>query len=327
MAKPMTTCQLLTDALRTALVPSDQATFTCCDLLDIMNKEMGVHVMPVVMKAHEEHYVIEEDVPICTCVVTYKIPYRAVGNKLRDVQYVNSAGVRFEMTRLSPEDRPSCQNKYYNNNILSFDLQGDEVVLFCKPTVSGDLRMLYYIRPNELVKVSRGARISAVSICSCCCTTTFTVCCVPSHFPCTTVFDFIQGKSPNKILTFDSCVTSICQTAKTITFANAQLTRVDTMSGGTKAVTFNVGDYIMKSEETIYPQGPAEVHPLVSQRTAVKLLEALGDTEGMKNAQQELDRMEHNLMTLIDNRVEGAPQKIRNNNSILKQVVTNKRGY
>ena len=54
------------------------------------------------------------------------------------------------------------------------------------------------------------------------------------------------------------------------------------------------------------------------------MLEALGDTEGMRNAQQELERMEYNAMTLIDNRVEGAPQKITNRHSILKSSLSNK---
>ena len=54
------------------------------------------------------------------------------------------------------------------------------------------------------------------------------------------------------------------------------------------------------------------------------MLEALGDVEGMKMAQNELERMEYNSQTLIDNRVEGAPQKVVNRHSSLKTTLQNK---
>jgi hypothetical protein len=395
-----------------------------------MDEEMSIHVVPTVLRAHEEYYVVDADVALCACVINYKIPYRAVGNKLRDVQYVNNAGVHFEMTRVSIEDRPDCQTKYYNNNMMSFYMQNDEVVLMDKPPVCGSLRMSYYLRPNEMVKDNRAGKITAISneqacvtitsfanlvsgtadavvvqgitftaqaaavctgcatfqaattnaatatslaaqinahACICCLVTATVACCTivniladaatttlaasytnndcnvgatvtavkteftmssfPCHFSCTCVYDIIQGKSPNKILTFDSCVTSVCKTAKTIQFAISELTKVDILSSGTLQVGFNVGDYVMKAEETIVPQLPTELHPILAQRTTVKMLEALGDTEGMQNAQKELERMEFNAMTLIDNRAEGAPQKVRNKHSLLRQKVVSRRGY
>lgn len=327
MAKSLTACDLITTSLRRGLIPTDQATFTCCDLFDIMNEEMSIHIVPLVLRAHEEYYVVEEAACVCACVINYKIPYRAIGNKLRDVHFMNSSGNRIPMTRLSVEDRAFCQNSLSidYSTYIPFDIQNDEVVLFCNPIATGALRHVIFLRPNQLVKNNRGARISA--ICVGACNTVFTLCTVPCHFSCTTVYDIIQGKSPNKILTYDSCYTSLCVSAKTITFANSQLKRPDPKALSTISITFNVGDYIMKAEETVYPQAPAELHPILAQRTTVKLLEALGDTEGMQNAQKELERMEYNAMTLIDNRVEGSPQKIRTNNSILRQTVGNKRGW
>lgn len=322
MAKILTACALVTTSLRRAMIPADQSTFTTCDILDIMNEELGIHVLPMVLRAHEEYYVIDEDQAISACTIRYKIPYRAVGNKLRDVQFVDSAGTQYEMTRVSLEDRPEYQGNYTNNQFLTFYLENDDVVLMQNSLTTGNIRSSYYLRPNELVKDSRGAKITA--ICVGCCTTTFTVCPFPSHFTASLEYDFIQGKSPNKIIGFDRCVCSICSTAQTLTFCNCDLTTIDLFSITPKALSFNVGDYIMQKEETIVPQLPTELQPILAQRTAVKMLEALGDTEGMRNAQQELERMEHNAMTLIDNRVEGAPQKITNRHSILKSSLSNK---
>lgn len=324
MAKPMTSTQLINTALRRGLIPSDQATFTCADLREIANEEISIHVIPMVMRIHEEYYVVDEDIAICSCVVRYKIPYRAMGNKLRDIQYVHTDGTHYEMTRVSIEDRPSYLDDGHRDKYLKYYIENDNIVLMNKQGSGGSLRFSYFLRPNELVCTSRAGIIISSSACSCAGTTTFTLCSFPTHFSTTCVFDIIQAKSPNKIIVFDKTKASTCATNRTVTFCTSDLTQVDICSTSTVAATISVGDYIMKAEETIVPQLPTELHPVLAQRIAVKLLEAMGDTEGMQNAQKELERMEFNSQTLIDNRVEGSPQKIVNKHSALRGSLYNK---
>lgn len=433
-SKILTTCNLITTSLRRAMIPADQSTFTCDDIIDIMNEELGIHILPMVMRAHEEYYVIDEDQPLSRCTIRYKIPHRAVGNKLRDVQFIDNAGTQYEMTRVSLEDRPEYQGNYTNNQFLTFYLQGDDIVLMQNQISNGSIRSSYYLRPNNLVKDNRAGKITAITNQFGCATITSfanlisgssdsisvagisftaTPCCVvsgtasfkaatsncltatslssqinansttsslvtaavagavvtitakvvgtdltlsykdndcnigatvtcikkqftvssfPSHFCCSTsccvckafCFDFIAGLSPNKIKAFERPVESICSTNKTLTFKTSDLLTLDLFSITPKNLTFCVGDFIMEENETIVPQLPAELEPILAQRTAVKMLEALGDFDGMKMAQDELERMEHNSMTLIDTRVEGAPQKITNRHSILKSSLSNK---
>jgi len=321
MSKSLTTSALVNTIMRRALIPTDQSTFTSDDIQDIMNEELGIHVLPMLIRAHEEYSVIDEDVPLTSDTSRYKIPYRAVGNKLREVQYVDSSGSPFEMTRVSLEDRPETQRGYTNNRYMQFYLQDDNVVLLNDQLSSGSLRMSYYVRPNTLVKDNRAGIITNVAKGAT--QTVFTLAAFPDHFSSTTVFDFIQGKSPNKIKAFDITVDSLDSVALTLTFNNSDLTAVDLAGSTPKELTFLIGDHIMKESETIVPQLPTELHPILAQRTAVKLLEALGDTEGMRNAQQELERMEYNANTLIENRAEGSPQKIRNRHSTLNQTGAN----
>lgn len=319
--KPLTSSRLISTALRRGLIPSDQATFTCCDLYDIFNEEIGIHVIPMVMRLHEEYFVVDEDISLCSCKFRYKIPYRSIGNKLRDVQYVLTDGTHYEMTRVSIEDRPTCLEDNYRDKYLKFYVEGDSVVLLDKQNSGGSLRFSYYMRPNELVAESRAGTITCISTCSCAGTTTYKLSSFPTHFTCTCTFDIVQSKSPNKIIVFDKSKTTSCVTAKTITFATDCLKIVDICSTGTVAADISVGDYILKAEETIVPQLPTELHPVLAQRVAVKLLEALGDTEGMNNAQKELERMEFNANTIIDNRVEGANQKVVNRHGLLKEGI------
>jgi hypothetical protein len=430
MGRVKTSSEIITEALRRGLIPADQATFTCCDILDIANEELGIHMVPLVLRAHEEYYIRDCDIVSCVCELQYRIPYRAIGNKLRDVQFVNSAGTYFEMTRISIEDRPDCAYSSYsrlNTGFLAFYVENDEIVLKERPVSTGSFRMSYFIRPNNLVKDDRGAKISAISnqfacatitcfanlvsgtddaivvagvtftatACAAvsgaatfqaattnaatatslssqinanacasalvtasvvCCTivkvvadastlcltltytdndcnvgatvsvakTEFTLCTFPTHFSTTCVYDIIQGRSPNKIKSFDICVSSTCTVNKKIAFPVSGLQKVDLESNGTRKVNFAVGDYVMKAEETIVAQVPQELVSVLAQRITVKMLEALGDTEGYGNAQKELERMEYNAMTLIDNRVEGAARKIVNKHSTLRQSTKRK---
>jgi hypothetical protein len=321
MAKVLSTCDLIETALRRAMIPSDQATFTDCDIIDMMNEELGIHMMPLVMRAHEEYYVVDEDVQMENKRSVYKIPYRSIGNKLRDIQFVDAGGSMYEMTRTSIEHRPDYQGNYSANQPRGYYVQSDNVVLLQNTASTGALRMSYYLRPNNLVKSDCEGKIAQIDTCACTGTTTFTLEEFPSKFNTGIEYDFIQYRSPNKVLGFDFSPVSICTTAKTITFNTDDLVVIDPFDNGTLAITFTVGDYVMKAEETPVPQLPTELHPILAQRTAVKMLEALGDMEGMKAAQNELERMEYNAMTLIDNRVEGSPQKVNNRHGFLKQTV------
>jgi hypothetical protein len=428
MAKVLSSDQLVETSLRRAMIPSDQTTFTSADIRSIMNEEMSTYIVPLVLKAHEEYYVIDEDIAIENNKVRYEIPYRAVGNKLRDAQYIDNAGSQYEMTRVTVEDRPDYQGNYSNNQYLTFYFQGNNVVLMQNQLASGSIRMSYYLRPNDLVEVSRGAVISAISTELANATITsyanlvsgtadtitvagitfiaqvgaatlgdatfqaatsnadtatslatqinahattsavvsatasdavvtvtaltssydfesfsytdndgnigmtvtdilkvFTIDNIPAHFATTSIYDIVQKKSPNQIKVFDIDIVSLDSTLQQITFKKDDLVQTDMFSITPKKVEFEVGDVILQAEETIYAQIPTELQAILAQRTAVKLLEAMGDTEGKRNAVEELQRMEQNSSTLIYNRAEGAPKKITNRHSLLKSGLSNNR--
>jgi hypothetical protein len=64
----------------------------------------------------------------------------------------------------------------------------------------------------------------------------------------------------------------------------------------------------------------------LAQRVAVACLEALGDEQGLMAAQRRLEMMEKSSNDLIDNRVEGAPEKITNRHGTLREAVGGRRG-
>ncbi len=127
----------------------------------------------------------------------------------------------------------------------------------------------------------------------------------PNKFLNNSLFDFVQNISPNKIITYDIPVNSIDQTLNVIRFKKEDVSHIPQNS------------YLTIAEETIVPNIPTELHPILAQRVAVACLEAMGDEQNKQSAERKLASMEKDAGTFLDNRVEGAIQKIKSRHSPL----------
>lgn len=97
-----------------------------------------------------------------------------------------------------------------------------------------------------------------------------------------------------------------------------------TLAGGTLNSNLVAGDYMIPAEEAIVPQIPSDLHNGLAERTAARILAAIGDTSGLAVSNAKIKDIEQSEAKLIDNRVEGSPTKIVNKYSILN---SNKIGY
>ncbi len=106
------------------------------------------------------------------------------------------------------------------------------------------------------------------------------------------------------------------------------LTNTVVLSPGTNTIpkTLIKNDVIALAEQTIIPQVPSELHPMLAQGCAMRCLETLGDTQGLQNAAAKFAEMEQKTAMLINNRVEAAPQKVNNRHSLLRKRITKNRG-
>lgn len=141
---------------------------------------------------------------------------------------------------------------------------------------------------------------------------------IPSVFTSSETYDIIQTKSPHKTLRYDLAPVYVSGTV--IRFKKEDMRRsIDDLNNTPVYVLPKVGDMITISGETIIPQIPDELHSMLAQRVACRCLEALGDREGLAAANAKLAEMEERTATLINDRVEGSPQKVVNHNSPLRQ--------
>jgi hypothetical protein len=149
---------------RRAFIPESQDTFSEDDFLEIATEEVNIGLIPLVMKMHEEHIIYFEDVELQLDVLKYPIPSRAHGNKLRDVFLIDNNGNLFDMARYSLGEIADFKNttSYVSNR--GFYLENNNVCLVnFEVGQNHKLRMYFYMRPNKLVGVARGATASTLT--------------------------------------------------------------------------------------------------------------------------------------------------------------------
>lgn len=310
MARTYRSSDIIESAKRKAMLPETQVTFTEDDFLAFANEEMDLGIVPFVMSFREDYYQNSIFVTLESGKSRYHIPYRAIGNKIRDLQYVDGSGKVYPMRRIFVEDLhkfdggfndqdTSSSNKYY--------IENDEIVLASRPTANGaQLKIIFYLRPNTLVMEENVATVVAVNRT----TGEIVVDQIPSNIEVGSLIDCIEEQSPSKVLKYDIPVLSVVDgDVKIITIDPALID-----------IHLTPGDQISLAQTTARPQLPAELQSLLAQRVAARCLEALGDQAGLQAANAKIAEIEQKVIPILDNRVDGSPMKVNANVGLLRSI-------
>lgn len=313
MSRILTGNKLVESVRNRAMIPDDTSVYTDQNILDIANEEIDVQLLDKLLTLHEEHLTTHIDIARNSDGV-YDIPYRAVGNKLRDIVMMSSSGTQYEMTQISIGELPdySYDNSTYSNNMDKFYVESNQIK-FLQPARSYEkVRIYFYIRPNVLTKTQSCGTIEEIIDNGT--TVKFKFNDLPNDYSDLLLYDFVGSKTPNKIKGWDiSPITeSVSYTLGEMSFSKSD---IEPFLGSIKE-----GDYICKAEESPVPNIPTEMHPLLAQLTAVHILEALGDSEGLANAERRLAKITKSVTGLVDDRVELAPKKIRPRHGTLNEA-------
>lgn len=297
MARNLIASKLIKSVRDRAMIPDDTSVYDDTSVLNILNEEIDVGLLDTLLTLHEEHLVTYTDqIPENKRLI---IPSRSVASKLRDLHKLDGGTTR-EMSRVSLEEISDFESGYSNSSNDLFYIEGDEVVLLGDSAHT--MRMYFNLRPNVISLESECAQITSIDRT----TGTIQFSSIPSTFSSLDKLDFIQEKSPNKILAFDIDVDSVTISTKTMVVSPSSI-----------PARLTVGDWVCPVETSPYPNVPTEMHPLLAQRAAIFILEALGDNENLTSARGKLNQMEKSIQKLLDDRVEGAPRKIKSRHGFL----------
>lgn len=408
MASYMTSSTLIDSIKNRALIPTNQVTFQPDDFLRFANEEMVMGIIPMIMTYHQEYLLYREVTPLVDNTTSYIIPYRAIGNMLRDLSLVDSNGNYFKMTRANPDEIQLYTGSLYSSNNRPYYIINNTInllPLLKTAPVNTSLLFTYPIRPNQLVDESRVATVQSVKSTSpfsvvntsfdvstsqititnhllannvivtlapqtggtlpspfiqyqsyyvivvnantiqlsvtpsgsaitivdqgtagtiiatpqtqdILCTAT-----IPSNIVTDGMLDLIQKNSPHKIYKYDIIPVSI--SGNLIRLNNSAF--ISGIPEDTMPLPIQPGDLVSSPSETSVPQIPDELHSILAQRVACRCLEALGDRDGLGAANQKLAEMEKVVGSMLQDRVEGTPQKVFNAYGPLRANIINRR--
>ena len=280
--------ELLVSVKRATALPASQNRLSDDDLLAIADEEIQTKMLPMLTELRNEYLVVSESTQLVAGRTEYAIPYRAIGRTLRDVTIVTGATAD-TLPYIQPEDARQ-------NSTLGFFLRADKLVLTAAQG-SGTLSLLYEVRPSRLVLTSACARVASFSAMAAVVVT------VPSTIVTGTLVDCLEARSGHTLLGKDIAVTNV---------AGATLSLA-------VPVGLIVGDYIAAAETSPVIMLPQEMHQVLAQAVAVRVLEAIGDFEALASHQARLMEKMTAVRSLLTPRVRGAAHVVINQNSFFNR--------
>ena len=318
MPSYLTSTTLVAAVERKAHIPEAQVTFQDSDFLAFANEEIMVGISPSIMQFHQEFFVVPYTINIVLNVSSYPIPNRAIGNKLRSVNFVDTQGNLYDMARIPPEDAPYFINRSTVNYPSNFYIENNSIIFVPAITgiVSGSFLLKIFQRPNQLVPADQVSTIKSIDFT----TGNLIVDQIPSTFTLTSKFDLLEQAGAHKWKGIDLPINSINPITKTLNFD-------PTLLPDTVASTLLPGDMVCLAGECFIPQIPDELHPLLAERVVMRCLEAQGDNQALQISQQKVQEIEQRVGILIDNRAEGTPLKVNNIRGNLRFAKIRRRRY
>lgn len=286
---------LLADVRRRGNIPDAAVTGTQdSDLLAHINNVLQLKLAAKIIEAREGYFRQVDDRAISRTNTRYRIPARALGNKVAAVLMLDDAGN--VLRKLNELSYGRLREFYAINDCAGYTFEAGSIVL--KPTVPSStattLRFLYYIRPNQVSSSldSAGADSFTVTAVN---TSTGVITLMASHGLTTAnTIDILKGNG-----TFEHIAVGITPTAS----ASTTVTVAD-------ASQVEVGDFVCKQQKSPVAQIPSEYYPLLAHLVAMEVLMGLGDRDNHKRMAEMLPMLESEAKALIAPRNEEGSKKI-----------------
>lgn len=301
MSIDYTSTALIASVRRRALIPRSQQLYDDADIAAILTEELDADIVPLIMEVREEFFVTNYDQAIVVTQQNYRLPQRAIGQKLRDVCLLNSNGLEVSYPR---GDADYLKHQWftgqYNRRVWIF--RDDEVLCYPNAASLGafQLRMKYFRRPNNIVLTTAAGQITGMDSNA----KTLTLGNVPLSWSSLTSCDIIKGTPSFRSHGDDVAIASVDTASKVITLTSSIPSGVA------------IGDWVAEPGSSPIAQIPYETQQLLAQRTAVKILEGLGDREGLTSAADVYKDMLDKFRNLLTPRSDGSPKRIVRSNPL-----------
>lgn len=288
-----TSTGLIAQIKRRALIPTSQNLFSDSDLIDMLNEELQNRIIPYILSVREDFFLTYDEIIPDGITKEYDIPYKAIGNKINQITlYTSSQNDSFFATipRLTVSQINDIWGGYY--------LEGSKIKIYPTAIDSGTIRIYYYKRPSEIVASTRYSTINSYTT-----NTSIVLSSMPANITTGSNIDIISSYQPWQIVNQSTCGTIA---GTTIPISN------------TENVQNNF--YVCSDNESPFAQIPQDTIPLLIQAVIVRMMEYMGDTNGLQAALLTYAQMESDNRNLFSPRVDNQPKKISVKNKISRYL-------
>ena len=312
MARKYTADELIQLVRDEARIPDTAATGNAdSDILNRINETLTSYLYGLVMEVKEEYFLRTIRQDLSGTEERYKIPARAMYQKLRDVKWAKTENDGYSaLAHINVGDLDSVYSSQDTNSQPSaFYVEGNHVHLWPNLSgASGFIDMSFYFAPGDLVLQANVGIVTDV-------TDNVVPCAagLPAAWTSNDKFDIHSPDSGAEIRLWDKGAT---KASTTLTFTAS--TDIDGSIVGEDPV--EVGDYVCLTNEAALPGVPRELHPTVAKVAAANILEDEGDTQAFQAktalSDRELFGYKRSMGALgrMENRVEAKPRYIRGGN-------------
>ena len=289
-----TSTGLIAQLKRRALVPTSQNLFTNSDIIAILNEELQNRIVPYVLAVREDYFLTYKEYVQDGSTTEIDIPYDAIGNKINQIN-LYTATTDDSFFASVPRLTVSQINDYFGG----YYIEGNKIKIFPQPISSGNLRIYYYRRPSEIVETTRTPIISTVN------TNTSIICNIniPTNITTGAAIDIVKSSQP-----WDTVKKTTAGTVSSATILLSDTSDIE------------VGYYVCNRDESPFAQIPQDTIPLLIQAVYLRMMEYMGDTNGLNAALLTYAQMESDNRNLISPRVDAQPKKISSKNRLQRYL-------
>jgi len=308
--------------------PASQAAY----LLEFVQASLDEIVTPEIFSYNEEFNEHIEIVPLRDSSGNLRypggivpFPSRAYGKNLREVKYRSPSGQLFNCPLISIEEidlfQPTTSTNYNYTGSFAIAVRNDDLLLIASDaTLFGQLEVTYSVKTPTLVNSAtlHGSITNAIYSNG---TTALTITSAGADFDAafpvlsTRRLDVFRSSSGSWIELNLIATRTAVGTVTTTGFTADQVTSLNVyQTGGFSQITsgFPAELVLLPAERINYSPIPSEADNFLILATCSRVLEAVGDTEGLQVNEMKMEKMRKNLSKILAKRVTGKPKVIAN---------------
>lgn len=280
---------LVSQVLLKSMAPANQATLTNQNVLDLASDELLALISPLINTYHSGFYEVRETTSLANAAQGIPIPYRALMSRVMDIILVDQVGNEWTVPVVSySEDMARPQWNLSTNNPVCY-IRNDRIFFNPATPTGSSLYIVYYMRPSRLIPTTEARQVVAVN---------------PGSINISSALPGLSTGTPFDV-TDKNPIRSLKKYDQTATVAGVTLT----FSG---ANTLAVGDWVSLANSTPLPQIPYEMFPVLTQRTAARVMDILGDRSGAELLRRSADEFLASSSNILAPRAANHPRFIVN---------------